>query len=275
MTRARGWWVPALLLTAAPALAGLLPAAPSSAAQQICVAVVVDFRALGGNVTSSCATVPDGATGTQVLKAAGHAMTFRRDGLICTIDGQPAQGCSASDDSHYWSYWHRPAGSNAWQYSSEGPGTYQPPNRASEGWVWQDGGPEGSDPPPDIAESQICPPAAPTTAPRATAKAPAPAASAAAAAAPVPAPHPATGSPVPTPAAGTAAHPTSAPPAPAATTATATPSPVSRSATATARPNAAANADGAEGSGGFPTGLVVGIVAAVALGGAALARARR
>ena len=134
-TRARRWWVPALLVTVAPALAGLLPAVPSSAARQICVAVVVDFRTLGGSVASTCAKVPDGTTGTQVLKAAGHTMTFRSDGLICTIDGQPAQGCSATDSSHYWAYWHRPAGSSTWQYSSEGSGTYQPANNSSDGWV--------------------------------------------------------------------------------------------------------------------------------------------
>jgi hypothetical protein len=126
------------------ALATVTPSAAATAAAgkakpTICVALVVDGRALGSDVSTACATVPRGATGIDVLEAAGHRVGFRGDGLLCTIDGLPKTGCADIDDSHYWAYFHRAPGSTNWVYSSEGPSTYQPVNDSAEGWVFDDG----------------------------------------------------------------------------------------------------------------------------------------
>ncbi len=126
------------------ALATVTPSAAATAAAgrdkpTICVALVVDGRSLGSDVSTACATVPRDATGIDVLEAAGHRVGFRSDGLLCTIDGLPKTGCADIDDSHYWAYFHRAPGRTKWVYSSEGPSTYQPVNDSTEGWVFDNG----------------------------------------------------------------------------------------------------------------------------------------
>ena len=145
-------------------IAGTATARTPHSAHQICVALVVDARALGAGVSTTCAKVPGGATGLDVLQAGGHRIGFRRDGLICTIDGLPKSGCTAVDDSHYWAYFHRAPRSTAWTYSTEGAATYQPANASTDGWVYDNG---TSLTPDNIPYRKICPPAA--TRPSATA----------------------------------------------------------------------------------------------------------
>jgi hypothetical protein len=132
----------------------------------ICVALVVDGRSIGSDVTTTCAKVPKGATGVDVLEAAGHHIGFRDDGLLCTIDGLPKGGCATVDDSHYWAYFHRAPGATTWTYSSEGAATYQPANRSTEGWVYDDGKALTPD---NVPYAQICKPTpAPTPTPTRT-----------------------------------------------------------------------------------------------------------
>jgi hypothetical protein len=138
----------------------------TAASQKICVALVVDGRSLGSNVSTSCAKIAKGSTGVDVLQTAGHRLTFRNDGLLCTIDGLPKTGCSDVDDSHYWAYFHRAPGSSNWVYSSEGPSTYKPANDATDGWVYDDG---TSRKPDNVPYSKICKPdPEPTPSPTAT-----------------------------------------------------------------------------------------------------------
>jgi hypothetical protein len=125
------------VMTSAGAVMAVAPAAASSAKQ--CVALVVDGRALGSDVSTSCVTVHRDATGVDVLQSAGHTLTFRNDGLLCTIDGLPKTGCTDIDDSHYWSYFHRAPGSTRWVFSSEGASTYEPTEDSTEGWVYDNG----------------------------------------------------------------------------------------------------------------------------------------
>jgi cell division septation protein DedD len=142
----------AVALAAATGTIGASTARASSTT--ICVALIVDGRALGSDVSSSCATVNQGATGVGVLRAAGHSVGFRSDGLICTIDGLPKSGCADVDDSHYWAYFHRAPGKTSWTYSTEGPSTYRPANTATEGWIYRDGG--ALTPPDNVPYTQIC-----------------------------------------------------------------------------------------------------------------------
>jgi hypothetical protein len=163
-----------VLVAALCAVAGTFgaPAARASSKPTICVALVVDGRALGSNVSTGCAKVSKGATGVAVLEAADHRIGFRDDGLICTIDGLPKTGCASVDDTHYWAYFHRAPGATSWTYSTEGASTYQPVNDSTEGWVYDNG---TSLTPDNVPYSQICkskskakPTASPTPAPHPT-----------------------------------------------------------------------------------------------------------
>jgi hypothetical protein len=137
--------------------------AQSSAASGPCVAVIVDFRKLGGQVQTGCAQ-GDPSTGLKALSAAGFSYTPRpRDGLICQINAKPA--CTDTTTTNYWSYWYRAAGSSHWVYATEGAGSHNPKPGSTEGWVWQDG---GKTPPPSTAAKVICPQLASSPAPTPT-----------------------------------------------------------------------------------------------------------
>jgi hypothetical protein len=157
-----------LVVAGAALVLGLARAEPAAAGAS-CVAVVVDFRQLGGEVATGCAQ-GDPSTGLQALGLAGFSETPRpRDGLVCQIDARPA--CTATTSTAYWSYWYRATGSSHWVYASEGAGTHDPKPGSTEGWVWQDG---GKTPPPSIRADAICPQlaATPSSTPRPTAPKP-------------------------------------------------------------------------------------------------------
>jgi hypothetical protein len=128
-------WLLALLTVAA----ALLPAQSAKASNTICVALVVDFSPLGGNVDSGCTHVPSGSTGYDVLHAGGHTFEVCSNGIIGTIDNQPQNGCAIKDNTHYWGYWHRKPGSSTWSFSNYGAAVYHPGEGSTEGWVWEDG----------------------------------------------------------------------------------------------------------------------------------------
>jgi hypothetical protein len=229
---------------------------------------VVDFRSLGGPVESACAKVPAGTSGSRVLEAAGHKVTYRPqygDDFICAIDGKPENGCAGIDGNHYWVYYHRAPGATSWQMSSEGAGTYQPANKSTEGWVY-DNGASTPPQPSNVAYSRICPATqTPRPSTRSTATHPAPAPTRAAAQVP--------GTTAARPAATTTAETNHPSPPPTATTTSA----ASESTTAAA----GAPLPGAvtpirpHPSPGTPWGLVIGIVAVATLGAAAFLRLRR
>jgi hypothetical protein len=153
-----------LVVAGATLVLGLVRAGPAAAAAS-CVAVVVDFRQLGGAVQTGCAQ-GDPSTGLQALGRAGFGYAPRpRDGLICQIDARPA--CTASTNTTYWSYWYRAPGSSRWVYASEGAGTHNPKPGSTEAWVWQNG---GKTPPPNIRADVICPQLAATATPKPTPK---------------------------------------------------------------------------------------------------------
>lgn len=125
------------VITAGFALVALgftIAAAPPASAAPRCVGLVVDFG--GGSVQSTCVPYHDGMTGTQVLSAAGHKTTDKK-GFLCQIDGHPAK--CASDNKHYWSYYHRAAGATKWAYSTKGSDQYRVHPGETEGWAWVNG----------------------------------------------------------------------------------------------------------------------------------------
>jgi MYXO-CTERM domain-containing protein len=240
-----------------------LPAAPVTAAKTICVGLVVDARSLDGPMSAKCTTVPDGSSGYDVLRAGGHTVGFRNDGIICTIDNRPSDGCAAVDAMHYWAYFHREPGSSSWSYSNEGATTYKPENEETEGWVWRDG---DMAKPENVPYSTICPQTASPT--------------------PKPTPQPTSKSPV--------THAVAAPSTTPTGVTTKKPSRAvhhtkrhvrHRGPTATAGPTttasssppvtvAAVNSQSSDDS-GPPWGVIVGAVVVVGLGGAATLRWRR
>jgi hypothetical protein len=252
--------------------------ATAHAAATICVALVVDFHSPDTPVSTTCARVPAGSSGSDVLGSA-HRVTFDpRYGqdFVCAIDGKPAGGCSAVDGTHGWVYYHRAPGATSWTFSQEGAGSYQPRNASTEGWVYNDGSTTAPRPR-DIPYDEICPPtsATPTPTARATSNRPAPRTAAAT---------PASGTPssdAPQ-AARRATRRASAPTAARATATTARPTPhvtvdtapPSAAPTVSATPQARAHRDGG-GTGGVGTGAVAGIAAGGVVGGAAWWRARR
>ena len=237
----------------AVAVAGVVaPTAPAAATKTICVGLVVDARPLGGPAAAQCTTVPDGSTGYDVLRSAGHHVGFRQDGIICTIDNRPADGCAKTDALHYWAYFHREPKSSSWSYSNEGATTYKPDNGETEGWVWRDG---DMATPKDVPYSAICPQSSsPSPSPRPTATHATPAAET-------------TASTTPSPPAVQPRHrhakrqKHTASPTPTATTAATTSSPPVTIAAVSSKPH--------DGSSGPPWGLILGAAAVVGIGGAA------
>jgi hypothetical protein len=275
----------ALLLSVAALAAtggvGATAAAQASAAT-ICVALVVDGTALGSNVSTGCATVPKGATGVDVLQSAGHTVGYRNDGLICTIDGLPKMGCAAVDDSHFWAYFHRAPGATSWTYSTEGAGTYQPVNGATEGWVYRDGT-EAT--PANIPHKKICTTTttttpSPTPSPSRHPTQPTHQPSRNVSAAPTRSRHsaPAASTSPPAPTRSVHSHPGRRP-RPQPKNASAPPSTTSPSIgpIGSVSPSSAALVGGSTSSTGGtgPTALLIGVAAVVVLGGAAAYRFRR
>jgi hypothetical protein len=257
----------ALVVAGAWAVVGI-PATTAHAGGTICVALVVDFGDLGGGVSTTCARVPDGSTGVDVLTKS-HRVTFDPrygEDFVCAIDGKPAGGCSSVDGTHDWVYYHRAPGARSWTFSSEGAGTYKPRNSSTEGWVYDDGT-SPAPRPPDVAYDQICPRATPAPAPTWTATS----APAVAKAQPTSAAPTATTA-VTTP--STTAPSTRGHHAPRAVVAVPTPPSTTPQPSSPASPGRVLTADHSP-AGGPPTGLLAGVAAVVVLGAGAWWRGRR
>jgi hypothetical protein len=132
----------AVAITAATAVltAGASPAqaAPSpTTTTTACVGLVVDSGA--SPVTTDCPAFSAGLTGQQLLVAAGHKLTFDKNGFICQIDGYP--DTCGSDNTHYWAYYHRAPGAadTKWAFSQKGANVYVVHPGETEGWAYQNG----------------------------------------------------------------------------------------------------------------------------------------
>lgn len=139
--------VAALLAAGALLVAGPPSSASPSAPTAACpagagVTVVVDFGILGGGVQVRCVTGPV-SSGFDALKKAGftYAGTTRFPGLLCRIDGEPADDpCyNAPTSDRYWAYWTAAQPDGEWTYSEQGAGNRTPPTGSVEGWAFSDG----------------------------------------------------------------------------------------------------------------------------------------
>jgi len=173
----------ALALTAAIWIAGVLNSGPVSASSANCdgapsgktaVALVID----NGSSTPQmrCVVVASGATGRDVLRAAGVSFRVgsgtpadgnKSGGFLCGISGFPETGCGVRVGSGYayWSYW-RAEPNTSWAYSRTGFDASVAGKCAVEGWRWT--GASGGVAPESNPRPRIQPPAVSCSAPRAS-----------------------------------------------------------------------------------------------------------
>ena len=106
-------------------------------------------------------------SGFDALTRAGFtfAGTTQFPGLLCRINGEPASDpChGAPPPDAYWGYWHAPRG-GSWTYSTSGAGSRVPPAGSVEGWSFGDRDEPGMAPPaPATTPTTTRPPTTPTT----------------------------------------------------------------------------------------------------------------
>jgi hypothetical protein len=126
-------------------LAGAETATAAACSSSSGITVVVDYGSLGG---TSVGCARSTGSGLDVLKAAGHAVTFvspRQPGFVCTIDRRP-DPCNGAPSSAYWSYWHAAPG-GTWSYSTSGAASTHPKAGTVEGWAFGAGKPPAMRPP--------------------------------------------------------------------------------------------------------------------------------
>ena len=145
---------------------GAAGACPPPSPGHVRVAVIVDHGD-GRPVDAACVVLDDARpTGLDALAAYAASrggLRFHPSGLLCAIGGHPTSGCgeTVGGDYLYWSYWTGDAG--AWSYASFGP-SRRVADGAVEGWRFQQGAGNASDPPPALAPTAVgFPAAAPTT----------------------------------------------------------------------------------------------------------------
>jgi hypothetical protein len=246
------------------------------------VAIIVDHGDRGApSAACVAAKNSDNGAGALATRAAMLGLPqprFNASGLVCAIDGIPADGCGDLHDGKYayWAYFHGTNGS--WSYSNVGPGGSRVSSAVVEGWRWQPAGTGlPNDPPPRAAASTAtCAPPPPPSPPPPTAAPQVTTAGATAPLASVPAAEGATTTPS-EPRGGTTTRTTVA-----GATRTAQPkqaTTVDTSSTTIApqgERELAARTTARRSHGGAPVGLVVGVllVAILGVGGGIAARRR-
>jgi len=142
------------------------------AAGQTHVTIIVDHgdRSAASAVCVAAASTDNGATvlSTRASMLGLLQPRFDASGLLCAIDGVPAQGCGAQNGGNYsyWAYFHGVNGT--WSYANIGPGGSRVSSGVVEGWRWEPAG-SGlpSDPPPRATASTApcAPPPPPPSSP--------------------------------------------------------------------------------------------------------------
>lgn len=121
--------------------------APGSNAVGACLAadeVWLFVSDIDGEVLANeCVGAP--ATGEEALTNAGLEIGYDDGGLICTLDGHPAQ-CPATFNGSYWNYHHAGSGEE-YEYAQEGAGTRQPVLGTIEAWCYNQPEDESCTPP--------------------------------------------------------------------------------------------------------------------------------
>ena len=159
--------VATLTLTAVGLMMAIVPGVPASASGQVCAGIVIDEGA-GVAPELQGASVPPGSDDLDLLSAAGDTFTQNDSGLVCAVNGYPANGlenCLNAQHGlyYYWSYWEGDPTTNTWTYADVGPAEHTVTAGQSyvEGWRYQDPGPDSPEATkpsikPDRAFAQAC-----------------------------------------------------------------------------------------------------------------------
>jgi hypothetical protein len=138
------------------------PAVPAVAIGQVCAAVVID-DGNGATPAPQSAQIQPGSNDLDILNAASDSFTQNSAGLVCAIDGYPANGLqnclgTANGLFYYWSYWQGDPSTNTWTYAQIGPAehTVAAGQTYVEGWRYQNPGPDS----PSAAPPSVKPAAA-------------------------------------------------------------------------------------------------------------------
>ncbi len=155
-----------LIVTLGLAAGGLVatvgPAVPAFASSQVCAGIVIDDGS-GAAPVPQGASAPVGSSDLDLLSAAGDTFTQNSSGLVCAINGYPANGlqnCLGASHGlyYYWSYWEGDPATNEWTYADVGPAehTVTAGQPYVEGWRYQDPGPDS----PEATKPSVKPAAA-------------------------------------------------------------------------------------------------------------------
>lgn len=140
------------------------PCAPDDA---VGVTVVVDFQELGGGVNVRCTgrSPSDGADALDAAGIAWQGVVRWGRGFVCRIAGKPADDpcIDTPPASAYWGYWIAPRG-GSWCYSDKGVLNRRPPPGGVEGWSFSLDRDGSTSPPPRVIPPTAAP-GAPTGAP--------------------------------------------------------------------------------------------------------------
>lgn len=132
----------ALAIAVGAATATTTPAAADAAGDCLADGFVWVIVQSPNGTRAGCAT--SFGNGEAALRSAGHSISHNSSGLICRINGYPAD-CPESPMS-YWAYFHAPAG-GAWSYSNFGAANRTPGAGTVDGWRYGDGAAPNTRPP--------------------------------------------------------------------------------------------------------------------------------
>jgi hypothetical protein len=141
----------------------------------VCEGIVIDYGTAPPSSPNppsmqvQTADVAPGSDDYDALQAAHDVYALNDTGLLCVMNGYPADGqdnCDRTQGSQYffWSYWEGNPYTNTWSYAEVGPAEHQVGAGQTyvQGWRYQNPGPaSASAPPPSVtpaaAFAQACP----------------------------------------------------------------------------------------------------------------------
>jgi len=133
--------VTALVTAAGAAGLGAAPGVAATCTDAGGVSVVVDFRELGGGLSTSCDTAGGTRSAATLFTDHGFALTYvqRQPGFVCRISGVPAADpcVNTPPSSAYWGLYWSNGTSGSWAYSALGAGSLTVPAGGSVAFAWQ------------------------------------------------------------------------------------------------------------------------------------------
>ncbi|PWN00957.1 hypothetical protein DJ010_21115 [Nocardioides silvaticus] len=136
-------------LSLAQPVAGATAPAAAACRGSTGVTAFVDFAELGGGVTGGCDQDGGDRSAAEVFRDAGYTLEYSQqpgmNGYVCKVQGKPADGDCASNDS-FWSLWWSDGESGRWVFSNRGVGSLEVPDGGYVAWAWHEGAGQAAPP---------------------------------------------------------------------------------------------------------------------------------